>query len=658
MNGCAIILGIAVLGFDPGAGVLAYLNHGYESYLHHPSNAAGLDGEIVYRAMDACGEQALPCLIQIIRNGRWDARVAALKCVGLTAPANEDVVQCLLDAAKHERPDVCLESLGALRRVGAKGSSVAPVLVGLLRNSDWRIRSAAAGALGSAGIESDEIIARLSDLLEDEHPQVCLEAEAAICKCRGNLKSLVPKLIELLNADEAEIRIQSAILLTECGPDAAGAVPSLIAVLKRGPEVNRRDASCDADDNGDADDADRTGEADALSSFSSSWSAIFTRNARVRPVRPEDDALRLLAIRALGRIGPSAEVCVPLLHEGLMMKLDYGDWGLDWKRPSKQMWANAAIAVALAQIGSEAKVALPRMEELAKKYTDIAGWAPENYYTSAGKVYALSRIVPAIERISSRSSVAGFVRFLGNQNLLIETAGPWNVRDDGWDGPKFVDPLQDENIPALVKYFQADDRWVRLKATRVLHRNCPKNETVVSELTPLLAHQDGHVRVLAGRFLQERGVDGRTILPALLPLLTTNDLELIRQTAYLAPKLDPEGDAVVPALVSALTHDDRSTRRIICHQFEKYPHHHAIIVPAVEPLLRHKDWQVRSNAVNTLRKIGPNAKRAVPQLKEMARKDRRVGSQARRALGVIEPESSTGQTKKQHRKVKRITPKQ
>jgi HEAT repeat protein len=190
----------------------------------------------------------------------------AMMCMKLEA---DRVVPALVRALDDTEPEVRYSAIHSLGRLGADGKRAVPVLLRLLHGDDLDMRHYAARSLGMIGAVDPSVVPALAEALKDEHARRM--AAYGLSIIGPEAKDTIPALIVALDAptpsqsSESRLTIRDSVIfaLGSFGEDGAPAVPALVRILENANESRE---------------------------------------------------LRLQAVIALGRIGPSAKGTVPLIH--------------------------------------------------------------------------------------------------------------------------------------------------------------------------------------------------------------------------------------------------------------------------------------------------------------------------------------------------------
>ncbi len=127
-------------------------------------------------ALRQFGDRALPNLLQALKSGHWAVRRGAAWGLGLLKDAA--AVPSLVEALRDEEAMVAAEAAVALGWI--HDSAGIPWLLEALRHESWRVRKAAAGALGWIGPPSVPHLLRLQHSDREDLRRLAVEALTAI----------------------------------------------------------------------------------------------------------------------------------------------------------------------------------------------------------------------------------------------------------------------------------------------------------------------------------------------------------------------------------------------------------------------------------------------------------------------------------------------
>jgi HEAT repeat protein len=302
-----------------------------------------------------------------------------LQAVEHGRPVSADVMNALHDSALPELakgltgPNLKVRRLIAehWRDLGARGGVGAPMLIQSLRDPDATVRKEAAKSLGAVQAEPDLAAPPLIESSRDPFPMVRLAAVESLGGFRSRAASVLPVLVERLADADAAVREGAVGSLTQFGEQKAIAAPLLAGRLSGTDEAARQAAMRAAIG------------LDALS--------LLPPEVLVPFIESSERGWALKVVETLMQKNPKAVLFVPGLV-GRLRQLDdkataprqdaFAQLGApavpalvrmlsyqgEAASPSEQEFKEAEVvryeaAMALAAIGSEAKAALPTLEE-------------------------------------------------------------------------------------------------------------------------------------------------------------------------------------------------------------------------------------------------------------------------------------------------------
>ena len=203
-------------------------------------------------------------------------------------------------------------------------------------------------------------------------------------------------------------------------------------------------------------------------------------------------------------------------------------------------------------------------------------------------------------------------------------------------------------MPRLITALEHGDVSTRTNAARVLWslrtlgvRPTTDKETqaLVTALIKALNDAEPRVRENVVEGLANIGTDAVTALPGLLTTLNDPDSAVRKATCSALCRIRPHDPNVVSALIAALKDADVQVRVEVCHGLSEVGKDHPAAVNALIARLRddpHPD--VRAEAVEALKDIGPAAKVAIPAITAALNDpNERVRDEAEEALDVLKP---------------------
>lgn len=214
---------------------------------------------------------------------------------------------------------------------------VTPELMACLDDPDAKIRLAALMALDKIKIRSPELVEKCKTLLSDEDSRTAALAAMVLGKCGESAKTAVADLIESARHGRTlDIQIFAALALSSLDPKNRDSLEVVKHVIKRSsPSVEQVQL------------------AEALFKMGDINVAIqYLR----KNLQEKESMIRDQALRAVDTMGPAA---APLTQD--LIALTY----------SSDPWLTMGVLQALGGIGPTAKLAVPRLNELARQDTVI-----------------------------------------------------------------------------------------------------------------------------------------------------------------------------------------------------------------------------------------------------------------------------------------------
>ncbi len=522
------------------------------------------------------------------------------------------------------------------------------------------------------------LIERAADLLGDyreglrrverergEHPShrrgmvflssVSVRMRVDLCRKEG-----IPALMRMLGDREAYVRRMGIFFLGEIGPEAKAAVPALTELLAKGyePGIVRTLGKIGRSAAPAVPILEKMLYEEGAPRMGGEWDAIRTMceglaeigkpaaPALARALHAKNETVRLFAAKNLGAMGADGKAGVKSLAQALRDKSRHVPY---------------SAATALGQIGPAAKEALP---DLMKTLKDTTGLMRVRVAEAINKIdpTATKRTVPVlIALLKDRHFLArqAAAQELGRCGPAAGKAIPALVKllDDESPGPRKAAVLAlgqlkakpSDVVPALKKRLKDTYVDVRVAAAMVLEQLDPTTRpatipVLVESLTDdgafsirrsakllggmgkdavpglIKAFKEGKVtaRIRAASALGMIGRDAASAADVLIATLTEKSSEATysyvrRSAARALGKIGVRKGEVVPILIEMLK--DRNVRAGASEALhlldpEANKAHMDIFIKALQ---RGDPWS-RADAARALGRIGPAAKRAIPQL--------------------------------------------
>lgn len=168
-------------------------------------------------------------------------------------------------------------------------------------------------------------------------------------------------------------------------------------------------------------------------------------------------------------------------------------------------------------------------------------------------------------------------------------------------------PLQ----PQVMAVLSDPNRFVRWSAVRILGNFPPeKAASAVPQLAGLLADMDLNIRMAAAQTLEWIGPHASAAAPALARAVGEGDVEARIMAMYVLNRLGPDAAAAaLPQLIDGLNHPDPRLRRAITDSLGRMGPGARPAIPALRRALGDEDAEVRINASDAILSInGPVVK--------------------------------------------------
>lgn len=513
-----------------------------------PPNLTAESYGVVAEAIDALGRIGGPSAVAALRQATEDRDLAvrerALIVLGETGSRGSQtdaVVAVLIRALDDEgaRP-VAIDQLGSC---GPAASEAVPALLSLMirDQSDDDLRWYVADALADIGPPAVPV---LLDALATADARGRLYAVRALGGMGVNASAGVPALATVMKYDQdATVREQAVVALSSIGQSA---VPALTEA------ISNESVRCFA--------LDALGEMD----FGETPADPQLIGALIRALKEEEDCVRWLAARALGKLGGDSESVLCALVGAL------GDGDSDVCR---------FAAESLGSFGARAKTAVPALiKQLLHE---------ENVHARACAANALGRIAP-----ESKEVVQALAAALQDDHWAPRRAAARTLASIG--------PGAQEAVPALIRALTHVNREMRCAAALALGRIGPGAQAAVPALVAALKDQDHWVVVRAAEALGNIGPGAAEAVPALSVALKDDRHRVI---AKAVGNIGPAAREAVPALAGLLVHGRCHLREDAAEALGKIGPEAREAVPALKEALTDPARGVRKAAAVALRKI-------------------------------------------------------
>jgi HEAT repeat protein len=566
--------------------------------------AKGIAQQALAEAIVAVGGRSSEVLAALIQDPKTplEKRLGALAELGFRKSADDKAMTALMSSLKDINVQIRAAAVDAVSWIGPPGKAAIPLLVDLLGDEKMdeaaalakrpsnRVVAAALTRMGTAAVRP------VADLLKDDQktPFARWQAAATLSGLGRHAKPALPVLEAMLKDPFPPIAIESACAFARAGGDISKALPILEQGLKHeSPFLIWHTAAA----------VERIGPR-----------AQETVPLLTRLLGHKEAEIRVKAAQALSAMGPAAAPAVPAMAKLLL-------------QPDPQ--ERFAIAVTLERLGPEARAALPALVQCLK---DLESVSPHPVLVAIGNIGpdAKSAVPALVELLKQKDTTL--------QREVIETLGR-------------IGPEARPAVPKLMELLYSEDDRCRQGAARTLSGIGSPAKDAVPALKKLLDDPQPANRVWAGYALARILGDYKSGTALLIDLWKADEgfagssrYEIARALDLLGAEARPALDLLLEALLNDKTAP--STRYHVARALGHLRDKADAIVPKVMGLIDHKaegPARVRScvDAAQCLALLGPQAKSAVPRLRQLAEdEDNEVAEAAVHALASIEAKTA------------------
>ena len=459
-------------------------------------------------------------------------------------------------------------------------------------------RRAAVLKLGRMEGKAKDAIPALIRALEDADLGVRYRAAVALVRVGGDSDSLIPVLLEGVRASRMGMSTEAASAAWALGlmkSRAKEAVPAMVGELQDNPRAPRPDLIRALGEIGAA--AEDAGP------------------ALTEALQDEDSQTRYRAAVALVRIGGDADSAVPVLIEALREPSHslrsevrwaiwmLGEMGSGAREAVPAMARELAnkrgrhlllLIAALGKIGPEAKEAIPSLRAIMEKRT-----LRVRYQTAAalaGMGAPVGPLLPILtDALQSRSPNLASAR--------------WTARQALWKLGAEAAPA----VPGVAEMIRNQSTPGRDLLIDTLARLGPHAKQAIPALQSVLDDPDAKIGALSAAALVLAGADPGPLFPRLLEVIRSGSKDMQSGAVWASHALTELGPDAAPVLSAII---------------EELPKQRGLVL---------------LNLTETLGKIGPSAREAVPVLRGLLKdEDEEVRGAAEKALGRIEGDGTPG----------------
>jgi len=175
--------------------------------------------------------------------------------------------------------------------------------------------------------------------------------------------------------------------------------------------------------------------------------------------------------------------------------------------------------------------------------------------------------------------------------------------------------IGDESVPALVEELKkGKKRGRQFAAGTLLQGYGPEAKGAVPALAAAIKDEDKSTRDLAARALMTIDRDGNAVT-TVIATLADRDEDIRLLALMVVQAYGPKARRALPQILAIATKDDSaSNRRLAIEALQSMKTEAKIVLPALRRALRDDSLDVRAVALQYLQQLGPAAKEAVPEL--------------------------------------------
>ena len=559
-------------------------------------------------ALGRIGPAAIPELVKALDDDKAFARSGAAKALGFIGPKAVEAAPRLAAKLGDSDSEVRLQIAEALGQIGPVAI---PLIIPALSAPETLARTAATFALGSLGPAAQDAAQPLADLY---HRETDLDVRAnvieALIKIRYDAGKFVPLLLCALKADSHAVRHAAAngLLLTPA-PDR-NVVPPLLELLERGDSFTKEQAAYVLGRIGPAAKAAAPLLVQAIDALGEEPPVFPFSDALVQIGSPAVPALiRAVGSRRIEKIGREHWTmrCLKAIGETAVPELTkaFGD-------------SNASIRFAAIEILKGQKSAAKAIENpLLNLARDPV---PE---VRASALLALSEI-----DIRTESYLPKLTEALRDESAQVRASATLALANAGPDAKPAVEPL----IQAL----RDADTSVRKGAIKALGAIGSGAEAAVPELATALKTGDKALRIELIHALGKIGTTAAAAVPQLIEFVDDDSSDLRAALFAALGSIGPGAKPVVPALLKAVKDVNPETRAHAVAALAKIEADAKAVMPILDEALADQSAAVRKVAAEAAGKLGEAAQDAVPKLFALlkAEEDRAVALDSLRQIKV------------------------
>jgi HEAT repeat protein len=613
-------------------------------------------------ALSRIGAPAIAPLIAALRGDDTMLRAGAAKALGGMGPAAKEAIPALCENLGHpektlreeiatalgdigpEAEATLIEALGweaalqrqtaalALGAIGRAAPKAAPALFARLDlETDEETRAAILMALPRTNPDAGTLVPRLVAALGEDHDAIRQAAVNGLLTFLPGRKQIVEALTRLVEGQDPALCERAAYVLGRLGEAAAPAVPAMVERIRQQPEPSQvfLDSLVQIGEPAVASILAGCEKTDPASIDSRFWAVAAIRSMGGIAVRAVGQklsaprpAVRLVAIRAAGELGPEAENLLPALTE----RLD-----------DPEAHARAAALVALVKAGARLEHVSPRLDAAFEDASPTIRAAAVEAAISLGEpgrafhpriLASLKDGDPAVRQAALRVLDA---RFKDAVPALIAMLGDPGQRGAAIAALGQVGSPAQPAVARLQEIYPGLAAPEKIKTFEALGRIGP----AAVEARPLLENgrRDGDPAIRAAAYTATAAVepDASARIEAVRAGLDDGDSGVRRASAEAIARLGDRGLDAAPRLIAML--ENEGDRAFALASLRQLP---VRDLGLLIPLLGHADREIKLAACERIGRLGKNGRDAAEALRDTARDpDEEVARAARRALRAI-----------------------
>jgi len=334
------------------------------------------------------------------------------------------------------------------------------------------------------------------------------------------------------------------------------------------------------------------------------------------PLGPEPAAVRALAARLLGRLGPAGAAGAPALVKALadpdQEVLHAARLALKRIGPAALPALGRALRSSCAPIALNALELVGDMEAFGKEALRFEPEATALLNAPEAELRRQAALTLGAWGRATPKTVAALRKALGDpQPAAAQAAAAALGR---------LRPPPREAVGDLTRLLCAEDPLLRVEACRALWHIEDRAETVLPVLTAALEESAGHWE--AALVLGEMGPAAAAAAPALAAAAAREQAhrpDRLPGAASIA--LSKLGPAAVPYLLALLAHEDRGVRLSAANALEDFGPLAARALPAALRMLSSPSREERITGCRLISAIGPAAVAARPRLQQLVEEE-------------------------------------